>query len=210
MNVARSWHSGYAMDTPQKSRSVGIAIFLIIVSAIGLLAAFVLLVEKLHLLQFPDSKASCDFGLVVQCGKNLASWQGSLLGFPNPTLGLIGWPVVLATGVAILAGAQFARWYWIAFNIVAVAGLGFAIWLIFQSVFVLGTLCPWCMVTWSVVIPLFWVTTLWNLKNGVWTHNERVREFGSRLLGWSPSLVLASYLVVAVIAQLQLDVLSYL
>jgi len=198
------------METPQKSRSIGLAIFLIVASAIGLLAAFVLLVEKIHILQFPDSSASCDFGLVVQCGKNLKSWQGSLLGFPNPTLGLIGWPVVMATGVAILAGAQFARWYWRAFNIGALAALGFVIWLITESIFVLGTLCPWCMVTWSAVIPLFWVITLWNLKHGNWSSNERVREFGSRLLGWSPTIIFASYLVVAVVAQLQLDVLSYL
>lgn len=198
------------MDTPQRSRHVGIAIFFIIASAIGLLAAFALLIEKLHLLQFPDSKASCDFGIVVQCGKNLASWQGSLLGFPNPTLGLIAWPVVMATGVAILAGAQFANWYWRAFNIVALAGLAFVIWLISQSVFMLGTLCPWCMVTWSVVTPLFWVTTLWTLKHGVWTANERARDIGGRLLGWSPTIVFLSYVVIAIIAQLQLDVLSYL
>jgi uncharacterized membrane protein len=198
------------MDTPQRSRSIGIAVFFILSSAIGLLAAFTLLVEKIHQLQFPDSKASCDFGLVVQCGKNLASWQGSVFGFPNPTIGLIAWPVVMATGVAILAGAHFAKWYWRTFNIVAVGALGFAIWLMSQSIFVLGTLCPWCMVTWSVVIPLFWVLTLWNLKHGIWTSNERARDLGSRLLSWSPTIVFASYLVVAVVAQIQLDVLSYL
>lgn len=186
------------------------AVFFIIASAIGLLAAFVLLIEKLHILEFPGSKASCDFGLVVQCGKNLASWQGSLFGFPNPTIGLIAWPVVMATGVAILAGAHFAKWYWRSFNIVALAALGFVIWLIWQSIFFLGTLCPWCMVTWSVVIPLFWVSTLWNLKHGMWTSNERAREIGGRLLGWSPTIVLASYLVIALIAQVQLDFLSYL
>ena len=198
------------MDTRQRSRSVGIAIFFIISSAIGLVAALTLLVEKIHLLQNPDSKASCDFGLVVQCGKNLASWQGSLLGFPNPTIGLIAWPVVMATGVAILAGAHFATWYWRTFNIVALGALAFAVWLMGQSIFVLGTLCPWCMVTWAAVIPLFWVSTLWNLKSGIWTSNERAREIGSRLLGWVPTIVFGSYLLVAIIAQLQLDVLSYL
>jgi len=198
------------METAQSRRSTGIAIFLIVVSAIGLLAAFVLLVEKIHILQFPDSKASCDFGLIVQCGKNLASWQGSLLGFPNPTLGLIAWPVVMTTGVALLAGATFPRWYWRAFNVGCTAALGFVIWLISQSIFNLGTLCPWCMVTWSVVIPLFWVITFWNLKNGVWSASDRARTLGSRLLGWSPTFIFLSYLTVALIAQFQLDVLSYL
>ena len=198
------------MDTPQRSRSLGIALFFIIVSAIGLLAAFVLTVEKLQQLQFPDSKPSCDFGLVVQCGKNLASWQGSLFGFPNPTLGLIAWPVVMATGVAILAGAHFATWYWRAFNVVAGLALVFVIWLISESIFTLGTLCPWCMVTWAVVIPLLWVTTFWNLKNGVWGSSDRARVIGARLLGWTPTFIFLSFLTIALLAQFRLDVLSYL
>ena len=48
------------------------------------------------------------------------------------------------------------------------------IWLIGQSIFVLGTLCPWCMLVWLVTIPLFWVVTLRNAREGV---------FGSRLTG---------------------------
>jgi uncharacterized membrane protein len=191
-------------------RLLGLSIFLIIASAIGLLAAFELTYEKIQVLLNPEHAASCDFTLLVQCGKNMSSPQGSVFGFPNSLLGLIGWPVVMATGVGMLAGARFTRWWWIAFNVVATGALGFVIWLITESVFVLGTLCPWCMVTWIAVIPLFWVSTLWNLKHGVWSTNEKVRELGGRLLSWSPTIVLASYLAVAVIAQLRLDWLSYL
>lgn len=191
-------------------RLLGLSIFLIVASAIGLLAAFELTYEKIQVLLNPEHAASCDFTLLVQCGKNMSSPQGSVFGFPNSLLGLIGWPVVMATGVGTLAGARFARWWWIAFNVVAGGALGFVIWLITESVFVLGTLCPWCMVTWVAVIPLFWVSTLWNLKHGVWSSNQKVRDVGGRLLSWSPTIVLASYLVVAVVAQLRLDWLSYL
>ncbi len=191
-------------------RLVGLAVFLIIASAIGLLAAFELTYEKIQVLINPEHAASCDFTLLVQCGKNMSSPQGSVFGFPNSLLGLIGWPVVMATGVGILAGARFARWWWMAFNVVALGALGFVIWLITESVFELGTLCPWCMVTWSVVIPLFWVSTFWNLKHGVWTSNERAKSLGARLLSWSPTLVLASYLAVAIVAQVRLEWLSYL
>jgi hypothetical protein len=44
----------------------------------------------------------------------------------------------------------------------------------------------------------------------VWSNNETVRDIGSRLLSWSPTVVIASYLTVAVIAQVRLDWLSYL
>ena len=191
-------------------RLFGLGIFLIVASAVGLLAAFELTYEKIQILIDPEHTASCDFTLLVQCGANMNSPQGSVFGFPNSLLGLIGWPVVMATGAALLAGARFARWWWMAFNIVATGALGFVMWLIHESVFELGTLCPWCMVTWSMVIPLFWVSTFWNLKHGVWSSHEKVRDIGAKLLSWSPTFVLASYLTVAIIAQVRLEWLSYL
>ncbi len=192
-------------ESKVESRNTGLGIFLLVISAIGLLAAFALTIEKIHKLQFPDEAASCDFSVIVQCGKNLASWQGSTFGFPNPLLGLIAWPVVMATGAGLLAGARYARWYWISFNVVAAAGLGFVIWLFSQSVFVLGTLCPWCMVTWSATIPLFWVITFWNLKHGIWSDSDRVKKLGATLLSWSPTFIFMSFVIEAVIAQVVLD-----
>jgi uncharacterized membrane protein len=194
----------------RNERLLGLGIFLILASAVGLLAAFELTYEKIQILIDPEHNASCDFTLLVQCGANMNSPQGSVFGFPNSLLGLIGWPVVMATGAALLAGARFARWWWMAFNVVAAGALGFAMWLIHASVFELGTLCPWCMVTWSMVIPLFWVSTFWNLKHGVWSSNEQMRRIGAKLLSWSPTVVLASYLAVAIIAQVRLEWLSYL
>lgn len=192
-------------ESKVESRNTGLGIFLLVISTIGLLAAFALTIEKIHKLQFPDEAASCDFSVIVQCGKNLASWQGSTFGFPNPLMGLIAWPVVMATGAGLLAGARYARWYWMAFNVVAAAGLGFVIWLFSQSVFVLGTLCPWCMVTWSATIPLFWVITFWNLKHGIWSDSDRVKKLGATLLSWSPTFIFMSFVIEAVIAQVVLD-----
>ena len=63
-------------------------------------------------------------------------------------------------GVAILAGARFARWFWWLFELGVAGAFVFVIWLIGQSIFVLGTLCPWCMVTWVVTIPTFYAVTL--------------------------------------------------
>lgn len=191
-----------------KVQHVGFAVFLIFTSVVGLIAAFVLTLEKIHKLQFPEESASCDFSLIVQCGKNLESWQGSTFGFPNPLIGLIGWAVVLATGVGLLAGARYAKWYWVSFNIGALGALSFVVWLISQSIFVLGTLCPWCMVTWSVVIPLFWVSTFWNMKQGF--YGVKLKNLGNTLLYWSPTFVIASYLTVVILAQVQLNFIEYI
>lgn len=187
------------------TRPRALAVWLIIAGAVGLLAAFELTVEKFHLLAEPGSTASCDVNIVVQCGKNLDSWQGAVFGFPNPLLGLVGWVAPIAVGVAILAGARFARWFWWLFWAGTAFAFGFVVWLIAQSVFVLGTLCPWCMVTWVVAIPTFYAVTLHVLRSGVAPAPGRVRAAADTLLGGVPLLAILSYAVIALIAQLRLD-----
>ena len=189
---------------------MGLGIFLIVAGVIGWMAAFALTMEKFHLLEFPDASLSCDFSVLVQCGANLASWQGSVFGFPNPILGLTGWVAPIVVGAALLAGARFDRWFWLLFNAGVAAALVFVIWLISQSIFVLGTLCPWCMVTWAVTIPVFWAVTLRNLAAGTIPASRRIRRAASALNGWIVILTLACYVVVAVLAQLRLDVLATL
>ncbi|AZH83639.1 vitamin K epoxide reductase family protein [Plantibacter sp. PA-3-X8] len=199
------------MSTPViDARPRGLAIFLIVAGVIGWIAAFALTLDKFQLLQDPNAQLGCNLSILVQCGVNLNSWQGAILGFPNPIIGLAAWIAPIAVGVAVLAGAQFARWFWIAFNIGFLGALGFVIWLISQSIFVLGTLCPWCMVTWSVTIPSFIAVTAFTLRNGIIPASPAVRRVAGVVSSWIVVVTLGCYLVVAVIAQLRLDVLSYL
>ena len=197
-------------ETPVAKRPVALGIFFIVAGVIGWYAAFALTIEKFVTLTNPTEALGCDFSVLVQCRANLESWQGSLFGFPNPVIGLAAWIAPVVVGVALLSGARFARWFWVLFNLGVVAALAFVLWLISQSVFVLGTLCPWCMVTWSATIPLFWALTLYNLREGNIPVPERARRVAGSLYSWVAVITLASYLVVAVVAQLRLDVLGSL
>ncbi|GAA3903875.1 vitamin K epoxide reductase family protein [Microbacterium invictum] len=192
------------------TRPKGLAIWLILAGVIGWFAAFQLTVEKFHLLANPGASASCDISFLVQCGKNLNSWQGEVFGFPNPIVGLAGWVAPIVVGVAILAGARFARWFWW----LLWAGMAFAfcfvLWLISQSIFELFTLCPWCMVTWVVTIPSFYAVTLHLLRSGVVPAPDAVRKVADTLMGWVPLLAIVSYAIIALIAQLRLDWISTL
>lgn len=187
-----------------------LAVWFIIAGAIGWWAAFSLTMERLHLLSDPDAILGCNFSPLVQCGKNLTSWQGALFGFPNPILGLTGWVAPIVVGAAILAGARFARWFWLLFLAGVTLAFVFVIWLISQSVFVLGTLCPWCMVTWVVTIPTFYAVLLHVLRTGILPAPRRVRGGADRLMSWIPLLAVVSYAIIAIIAQLRLDVLGSL
>lgn len=185
-----------------------LAVFFIAAGALGWWAAFSLTLDKFAVLIDPDADLDCNISPLVQCGVNLDSWQGAVFGFPNPLLGLGGFVAPIAVGVALLAGARFARWFWIAFNVGVAGALVFVIWLIGQSIFVLGTLCPWCMLVWSVTIPLFFVVTLRNAREGVF--GDRLRPAGRALLPWVVPISVFCYLVIALLAQLQLDLIRAL
>jgi uncharacterized membrane protein len=181
-----------------------LAVFLILTGGLGWWAAFSLTLDKFAVLADPDAVLDCNISPLVQCGANLSSWQGEVFGFPNPLIGLGGFVAPIAVGVALLAGARFASWFWIAFNVGIAGALAFVIWLISQSIFVLGTLCPWCMLVWLVTIPLFWVVTLRNAAEGVF--GSGLQRVGRALRPWIVPITVLCYLIVALLAQVQLDV----
>ena len=195
-------------ETDATRRPFALAITLIVTGLLGWYAAFALTIDKILVLQDPQADLDCDFSVIVQCGANLQSAQGSTFGFPNSLIGIAAFVAPIAVGVAILAGAQFARWFWIALNLGVTGALGFCIWLMTQSIFVLGTLCPWCMVVWAATIVMFWTLTLFNARAG--TLGAPLVRVGNALYVWVPIIVFASYLVVAIIAQVRLDLLSFL
>ena len=192
-------------DSPRAARPIAFAVFLVVAGGLGLLAAFELSIEKILTLSDPGYQPGCNVGVLVGCSVNLASEQGAIFGFPNPFIGLMAWPVVITIGMALLARARFDRWFWIGLNVGVTGALALVIWLIAQSIYVLDVLCPWCMLTWAVTIPVFWAVTFRNLREGVFTSDERVRRFGAVALSWVVVVTIASYAVVVVLAQVHMD-----
>jgi len=181
-------------------------LFLMLSGIIGVTASMALSVEKIEKLAKPDTDLSCDFSVLVQCSANLDSAQGAAFGVPNPFLGLVGFALVLCIGVALWAVPHFARWFWVLFNFGVAGAFAFVVWLIGQSIYVLGTLCPWCLVVWLTTLPLFFFVTARNLREGVF--GRRARRVGALLWPWMTLVTVAAYLVVAVLAQLRLNVLA--
>lgn len=133
---------------------------------IGVLFSGLITIEKMHLLQNADYVPPCDFNPFISCGTVMATPQASVFGFPNSLIGLVGFGIVTTIGFALLAGAQFQRWYWLGAQIGLTFAAGFIYWLFFQSVFRIGSLCPYCMVVWTVTLPMFWYATVHNMNEG--------------------------------------------
>ena len=138
---------------------------LIVCGTIGLIAAFIITIEKIHLLSDPSFVPSCDLNPVISCGSVMASDQSNAFGFPNPLIGLIGFPIVITTGVILLMGLKPKRWYMLGLLAGTIFGLGFVHWLFFQSTYRIGALCPYCIAVWIVTITTFWYTLHYSIES---------------------------------------------
>jgi uncharacterized membrane protein len=141
-----------------------IFITIIVCGALGLLAAFMLSVERIQQLIDPNAHLLCNFNLIFNCGTVMQTWQAKVFGFPNSFIGLMAYPVVITLGVALLAGAKFPRWFMATAQTCFGLGLAFAYWLFFQSVFVIEVLCPWCLVVTTMTTLLFDALLRYNLR----------------------------------------------
>ncbi|MDH6283999.1 vitamin K epoxide reductase family protein [Prescottella agglutinans] len=158
---------------------------LLVGGLIGLIASFVLTIEKLALAEDPNYIPTCSLNPILNCGSVMATEQASVFGFPNSLLGIAGFTAVATTGAGLLAGARLSRWYWLGLQVGVTAATVMVHWLIVQSLYVTGALCPYCMVVWAVTIPIFWYITLRNLHHGTFTRPiraEAVSRAGNHLL----------------------------
>jgi uncharacterized membrane protein len=130
------------------------ALWVLLAGVIGLTAALTLTIEKIEILINPAYVPSCSINPVLSCGSVMVTPQASAFGFPNPLIGIVSFTIVTVTGVLALARVRLPRWYWGGLAVGTLLGVGFIHWLIFQSLYRIGALCPYCMVVWAVTVPL--------------------------------------------------------
>ncbi len=154
-----------------------LGLLLVVTGAAGLLASWVITLDKLALLKDPDFVPGCSLNPVVACGNVMKSEQAAAFGFPNPLLGLVGYAVVTGAGAAVLAGARFPRWYWLTLNAGTALGVAFCAWLQFQSLYRINSLCLWCCLAWAATLLMFWYVTSHNARHGFLPVPRGVRLF---------------------------------
>lgn len=166
---------------------------------VGLISAFILTIEKFHLMADPDAVLSCSINLVLNCSTVMQTWQSSVFGFPNMLIGLMGYPVVITVAVAGLCGVRFPRLFLIVANICYGLGALFAYWLFFQSVYAIQVLCPWCLIVTFATTLIFATITHYNLRQNTFAVskqlNKRIQAFLDRdydkvlIAGWIALLI---------------------
>lgn len=149
---------------------------LVVLGGIGFAGSMWLAIEKILKLQDPGRTTSCSINVFLDCGVAMGSWQGALLGFPNPFLGVAAFPVVITTGVVLLAGARLPRWYLLSLLAGTVLGQALIFFLMWTSFYVLVALCPACMIVWTAMWPLLWVQVVRAVQSGDLPASEGLRR----------------------------------
>ncbi|MBY0440917.1 MAG: vitamin K epoxide reductase family protein [Mycobacteriaceae bacterium] len=149
--------------------------WIVIAGVVGLLASLTLTAEKVKYLSDKSYVPSCNVNPILSCGSVMTTPQASLFGLPNSLLGIVAFTVVVVSGVLAVAKVVLPQWYWVSFTAGLLVGVVFVHWLIVQSLYLIGALCPYCMVVWVVTVSLFVVVAsialrpmLQNRESGVW------------------------------------------
>jgi uncharacterized membrane protein len=163
---------------------------------LGLWAAVMLVLSEITVAADPDATLACDFNPLVGCGDFITSWQAHVLGPPNAVVGTAAFGAVLAVGLVMLAGARLARWFWRALTVGVSLGMVWVLWFQVQALFVIEGLCPYCLVVWTVMIPVFVHVWARSVQGGHVRVGERLR----RTLVLDRWLIVGAWYAVVVLA----------
>ena len=153
----------------------------------------------------PEAELGCSINAIFDCAKVGLTPQANVFGFPNAFLGLISEPVVMTIAVAALCKTRFPKWFMFTANICYLLGVIFAYWLLFQSTFVIGALCPWCLTITVSTTFVFWSMTQWNILEGNLYLSPAALEKARTFVrgGWMTIILIAWLALVALIEVLK-------
>ena len=133
-------------------------------ACLSLLASFVLSVEAVELAANPNAALTCSINAVLNCATVGLHPSAHLFGFPNSFLGLIAEPVVITVAIAGLAGVKFPRRFMFVAQICYTLGFIFAMYLFYMSFFIIGALCPWCLLVTATTTFVWFAITRYNVR----------------------------------------------
>lgn len=124
------------------------ASFMLFGAISGFIASFLLTVDKIKILKDAKFSPSCNINEVLNCKSVMLSKQAEVFGFPNSLIGLAAFAIFIAVAVALFGDVQFPGWFWKLALVGTLLAIFFSHWLAQQTTFVIGALCPYCMIAW--------------------------------------------------------------
>lgn len=185
---------------------------LISLSAVGLFASAILTNDAILLAKNPEADLPCNINPFLSCTSVATVWQSSVFGFPNSILGTIAFSLLFGVGLALLFHVipsesmsekifglnKRKKFFWTLVNLGTFASVLFVLWFAYQSIFVIRSLCIYCMFIWSITWPTFLYTTIWNTQEGHFSLNKIHKNFDKFIYKNHKEILLTWYLVIVV------------
>ena len=122
--------------------------FMLFGAVSGFIASFLLTIDKIKILKDAQFNPSCNINEVLNCKSVMLSKQAEVFGFPNSLIGIGAFAIFIAVAIAMLGNVKFPSWFISIALGGTILGVIFSHWLAYQTTFVIGALCPYCMVAW--------------------------------------------------------------
>lgn len=175
------------------------SIFLLLGGMIGLLASFILTLDKIKLLENPKFIPGCSLSPIITCTAAMSSAQATTFGVPNSMVGIVLFTALVVVSGSIVIGVQYSQRLLAVVAYTAAAGFLFTNYLILQSILVLHVVCPWCFTIWlSAPIILLGATMLYAQKSNDMT-SKKLNRIASKTLQHSHQLILLWYVALFIL-----------
>lgn len=125
-----------------------------IASAVGFLASFLQMLEKLTLLKNANSILTCNINSVLSCSNILNAHQSSVFGFPNSLLCISFFALTFSTGLVGWTGGLIQAKLRLFYEAMALFFVGFGFWYFWQSIFNVGSICIFCIFCYGSVLTI--------------------------------------------------------
>ncbi len=155
--------------------------------------------ERIHMLKNPGVSLNCNLNPIVDCGGVLGNKLAAVLGFPNAFLGMIFFAILATSGLMLLSGGTFQKWYRHFVMVVASILMMFSVWFFGVSVYIIGKICIFCVVGWIVSVPIFWYSLIYFLQNTQKKHSETTNKTTAFLSRHHIDIVVVTYVLMAII-----------
>lgn len=184
------------LDARRRAPSRVVGWVLLIGGIIGWIASLMLTLDKLALLEDPETALACEVNPFISCGTMINTWQASTFGIPNMVFGLGGFAIVAAAGALLISLTTLPVWFEWALFAATAACFAFVHWLAISAIGFIHALCPWCLVVWTISAPMFFATLARLIEKGMITPPEGARRV---LRSWMVLSLIWYALVIAVI-----------
>lgn len=134
----------YMVMKPQSNQKLLYGI-ITIGAAVGFIASFLQMLEKITLLKSSDAVLSCNLNSVFNCSNILNAPQSSVFGFPNSLLCITFFALMLTAGLVGWTGGHITSKLRLVYQAMTLFFIGFGFWYFWQSIFNVGSLCVYCI-----------------------------------------------------------------